>query len=132
MKFVAALTVILLLCSFVYAAPIANTDGKVQAIALPIVNSILAGYNDGDYSKWAKHFSSDMRTALPERKFETTRKTLLRNLGKFLSKEYVGFLTQENMTVVLYKGRFKKGESLIKVVLSKERGKVIVTGLWFQ
>jgi len=62
------------------------------------------------------------------------RSQLLKKLGKYKSKEYLGFLNQERYTIVLWKGKFAESNNdiLIKLVLSKRQDKTVVVGLWFQ
>jgi hypothetical protein len=61
------------------------------------------------------------------------RQELMKKLGKFKNKEYVGFLTQQRYTVILWKSKFSAtaDDILIRLVLSKRQNKV-VAGLYFQ
>jgi hypothetical protein len=62
------------------------------------------------------------------------RANIMKKLGKYQSRTYLGFLQKGNFTVVLWRGRFSASDDdvLIKLVLSKRGDKVLVTGLWFQ
>lgn len=98
------------------------------------MDEILAGFTENDYIKYSKHFDSQMLQVIPEEKFRITREQILYGFGNYQSKKYLGYLNQNNMTVVLYKGKFDKfnGDVLIKVVLGKEGDLYYVQGLWFQ
>jgi hypothetical protein len=116
------------------AAPIATSDQQVKAVAEPIIDNLLAGFNEGNYAQYSKDFDATLREAIPEKKFQQVRGELLKKLGKYKDKKYLGFLNQQAYTVVLWKGAFAgtKDHVLIKLVLSKRQDKVVVVGLWFQ
>lgn len=116
------------------AAPIGTSDQQVKALAEPILDNLLAGFNQGNYAQYARDFDATLREAIPEKKFQQVRDELLKKLGKYKNKKYLGFLNQQAYTIVLWKGTFAKtqDEVLIKLVLSKRQDKVVVVGLWFQ
>ena len=116
------------------ADPVGTNDQQVKSIAEPIVDNLLGGFNEGNYKQYSKNFDSAMREAIPEKKFQQVRQDLLKKLGKFQDKKYLGFLNQAPYTIVLWKGKFDKTKNdiLIKLVLSKRQDKVFVAGLWFQ
>lgn len=109
-------------------------DQQVKAMAEPILDNVLAGFNKGDYAQYAKDFDDTLREAMPEKKFQQVREDLIKKLGAYQSKKYLGFLNQKAYTVVLWKGAFAATQDnmLIKLVLSKRQDKVVVVGLWFQ
>jgi hypothetical protein len=116
------------------ADPVATNDKEVKSIAEPIVDNLLKGFNEGNYAEYSKNFDEAMLEAIPEKKFQQVRKDILKKLGKFKNKKYLGFLNQSPYTIVLWKGAFggTKNDILIKLVLSKRQDKVFVTGLWFR
>jgi hypothetical protein len=116
------------------AAPVGTSDQQVKAAAEPILDNLLAGFNQGNYAQYAKDFDATLREAIPEKKFRQVRDELLKKLGKYKNKKYLGFLNQQAYTVALWKGAFAKtpNDVLIKLVLSKRQDKVVVVGLWFQ
>ncbi len=125
---------ILLLALPAAAAPVGADEVQVKAVAEPILDNLLAGFNQGDYAQYSKDFDDTLREAIPEKKFQQVRQELLKKLGTFNSKTYLGFLNQQAHTVVLWKGKFAdtQDDILIKLVLSKRQDKVVVVGLWFQ
>lgn len=125
---------ILFLAMPLTAAPVGTSDQEVKAVADPILENLLAGFNQGNYAQYSKNFDETLREAIPEEKFQQVRRELMKKLGSFKSKNYLGFLNQQAHTVVLWKGAFTdtQDDVLLKLVLSKRQDKVVVKGLWFQ
>lgn len=123
-----------LLTLAVAGAPVGTSDQQVRSLAEPILDNLLAGFNQGDYAKYSKDFDAALREAIPEKKFQQVREDILKKFGKYREKNYLGFLNQEPYTVALWKGAFAgtQNDILIKLVLSKRQDKVLVVGLWFQ
>jgi hypothetical protein len=116
------------------AAPVGKDDQQVKSIAEPILDNLLGGFNEGNYAQFSKNFDNTMRQTINEQKFKQVRGDLLKKWGKYKSNKYLGFLNHEAFTVVLWKGAFAdtKKDILIKLVLSKSKNKVNVSGLWFE
>ncbi len=116
------------------AAVIGQNAQEVQALANPILDTVLTGFNDGNYGLYAKYFDDTLKDAIPEKKFQQVRAEILKKLGKYQSRTYLGYLTQRNSTVTLWRGRFSASDDdvLIKLVLSTRGDKIQVMGLWFQ
>jgi hypothetical protein len=130
----AFLVLLLMLGSPAPAALIGQNDQQVQAIANPILDAVLTGFNDGNYALYSKYFGPTLKDAITAKKFSRVRADILKNLGKYQSRTYLGFLNKGNFTVVLWRGHFSatKDDVLIKLVLSKRGDQVQVAGLWFQ
>lgn len=116
------------------AVPVGNQNDQVLAVADPMVDNLLTGFNQGNYAQYSRDFDDTLREAIPEKKFQQVRADILKKLGKFKEKKYLGFLNQQAHTIVLWKGAFSgtPDDVLIKLVLSRRQGKVQVVGLWFQ
>jgi hypothetical protein len=128
------LAAVFLLLSPAAAAVIAQNDKDVQAIAEPILDTVLTGLNNGNYSLYSRYFDGTLKDAVTKKKFSQVRANIMKKLGKYQSRTYLGFLQKGNFTVVLWRGRFSASDDdvLIKLVLSKRGDKVLVTGLWLQ
>ena len=128
------LGLVLLLAAPALGGVIGKDDQEIKAAADPILDNLLAGMNEGNYQKYARDFDDTLKDAIPENKFAQTRTQILGKLGKYQSRAFLGALQQNNMSVVLWKGKFEKSDSdiLIKLVVSKRQDKIVVTGLWFQ
>jgi hypothetical protein len=136
-RLVACLAVVVVVClamSPAAAGPVGQNDQEVQAVANPILETVLTGLNNGNYALYAKYFDDTLKDAITEKKFLRVRADILKKIGKYQSRTYLGFLKQGNTSVALWKGRFSGAddEVLIKLVLSKRGDKVKVLGLWFQ
>lgn len=116
------------------AAPVGTGDQQVKALAEPIVDNLMTGFNQGNYAKFSKNFDATMQETIHEKKFQEVRQDLLKKWGKYQSKKYLGFLNQKEYTLVLWKAAFADTarDVLIKLVLSKRQDKVYVAGLWFE
>jgi hypothetical protein len=115
-------------------ALLATRDKEVQTVAEPIVDNLLAGYNQGNYAQYSRDFDDTLREAIPEKKFQQVRADILKIMGKYKDKKYLGFLDQQAHTMVLWKGAFEgtPDDVLIKLVIFRQQNKVQVVGLWFQ
>lgn len=116
------------------AAVLGQTDQEVQAVAEPLLEGVLAGFNDGNYAKYSQNFDETLKEAISEKKFQKVRAQILKTLGKYRSRTYLGFLKKGGTTLVLWRGRFTKSDDdvLIKLVASKRQDRYVVVGLWFQ
>ena len=135
-KNVVSILVLIVLLAVIPAAAafIGTNNDQVKAVAEPILDNLLTGFNKGNYAQYSKDFDATLREAIPEKKFQQVREDILKKLGTYKSKKYLGFLNQQAYTIVLWKGAFAgtKNDVLIKLILSKRQNKVVVVGLWFQ
>lgn len=113
--------------------PITGTEREaVLAFANPMTDSILAGYNEGDFAKYAKDFDAQMQNALPENVFRQTRELILSKIGKYVSREVSDVHRKDQFIVVIWKGKFEQEDGVeIKVIFQKIGEKNLVSGLWF-
>ena len=104
----------------------------VLAYAEPVSNSILAGYNNGNYAIYSKDFDEQMKNALTEKVFKQTREMILGKIGKYQSREISDVHKKNQFIIVLYSGKFEKENNVeVKVVFQKTGDKNLVSGLWF-
>jgi len=117
-----------------FARVIGETNEEVRAIVEPILENILEGFETNDYSKYSRDLDDTLRETIPEKKFLEVDRQIQSSIGNYQSREYLGFLTKGQMTMVLWKGRFDGSvdDVLIKLVVSERGEKYLVTGLWFQ
>ena len=129
-----SLCLALALAATTAADVVGQNDKDIQAVADPILDNLLAGFNENNYQKYQKDFDDNLKEAISEQKFLRVRTQIMGKLGKYQSRAFLGSLKQNNMSVVLYKGKFEKSDSdvLIKLVLNKRGDKILVAGLWFQ
>jgi hypothetical protein len=113
---------------------VGQRDGEVQAVADPILDTVLKGFAESDYGLYSQHFDDTLKDVISKKKFLQVRKDILKSIGAYQSRTYLGYLQKGKTTVVLWKGKFAHtpDEVLIKLVLSRRGDKTQVLGLWFQ
>ena len=116
------------------AAVIGTADEEVRAIAQPILDDVLSGFAENDYTIFSRDFDQSMKQGLSEEKFIKTDRQLENSIGNCVNRKYLGFLSQTNATETLWKARFDKSDAdvLIRLIISKKQNRYLVTGLWFQ
>lgn len=132
--FFAIISIFCLIAQPLFAEVISGTDAEVKAIASPILDTLIKGLQTNDYAKYSSQLDPTNKEIMPENKFIQANAQIENKMGECISREYLGFLNQSNMTVVLFKARFSKinDDVLAKLVISKIGGKYFATGLWFQ
>jgi hypothetical protein len=132
--YVVVISAMVVVSASAFAGVIGKTNEEVRAIAEPILDNILEGFKTDDYVKYSRDLDDTLKETIPENKFLETDRQIESSIGNYQSREYLGFLTKGQMTVVLWKGRFDRSvdDVLIKLVVSKRKDKYLVTGLWFQ
>ena len=112
------------------AAPLKETEQKVQAIADPIIDNILQAMKKGDYGAFTRDFERGLKQKLDSTLFESRREEYKKKIGEYGSRTYLGSLDQGGMTVILWKSRFSGTDDdvLLKLFLSKEGDRILVKG----
>ncbi len=81
---------------------------SIVAYADPIVDNIVAGYNNGGFEEFSRDFDLNLRTAITADNFPTTRADLMRHLGRYLSRTVADVRNEGPLVVVLYRAVFEK------------------------
>ena len=110
--------------------PTATAEPKYAG---PVAEGILQAFTDGDYTKFSKHFTEEMKNAMPQAVFEQTRAQIRVKIGDYVSKEFWRVEKQDIYTSVFYKAEFTKEPEFVtaKVVFQEVHGEMLVSGLWF-
>jgi hypothetical protein len=121
---------IIITASIVPAAAAEETD--VGDSATLIMDNILQGIYEGDYSLFSRDFAPEMKREQDREKFLQMQKTFQKTLGKLKSITYMGYYSQYGSVITLFKGKFakEKDDVLIKLILGRSGEQVKVTGLW--
>lgn len=137
MKFISLLLIGVL--TFGWAGPaaadlIAQDNREMQAVAEPILETVLKGLNEGEYEVYCQYFDDTLKRVVSPKNFAQVRGNILKSIGDYESRSYLGYLEKGKTTVVLWKGKFAKStdDVLIKLVLSRQEDQIKVSGLWFQ
>jgi len=113
-----------------FAEPISKSPTEVQKLSAPILDAIVESYNDSNYDRMGIFFSEKLFEEFPQIDFISARKSLIALYGTIQDLAYIGFLTQLNNSVVLYRATCEHSDMLIKVVLSEQGGNYKIVGLW--
>jgi hypothetical protein len=113
---------------------IGQNNPQVQAVANPILDGVLKGLQEGDYGLYSQNFDDTLKDMISKKKFLRTRSKILKSIGSYESRSYLGYLQKGKTTVVLWKGKFSNSadDVLIKLVVSRRGDQTKVLGLWFQ
>ena len=113
-------------------ASVSVDQQSVLSYANPIVDNLLAGFNEGNYAKFSRDFDHQMKTALPEAAFNQMRQSFVPKLGLYKSKAFSKAQKQEQGTLVIYDTEFEKeSEVKVRVVFTKKGDKNLISGLFF-
>ena len=117
-----------------YSAVIGSTNDEVKNVAEPILDNVMNGFTNDDYFQYSKDFDATLKETITSARFKEIRGDILKWIGSYLYREYLGFINREAITIVFWKGVFDKTEDeiLIKMVVSERNGKNFITGLWYQ
>lgn len=137
MKFIRVLLMGVLIWGAVSPAAadfVGQDNREVQAVADPILDTVLKGFKEGNYGIYSQYFDDTLKEAITAKKFSQVRDQILKSIGAYESRSYLGYLQKGKTTVVLWKGKFAAGadDVLIKLVLSRRGDQTKVLGLWFQ
>ena len=104
----------------------------VLAFSEPRMDSVLDGWNAGDYAVFSKDFSEEALMAMPSEKFEKLRNAEFTSLGRYYSREVESVVHRSDgfYTVIYYAVFANHNEVLLRVRFQAEEPHQI-SGLWF-
>jgi hypothetical protein len=106
---------------------------QIKIRATTLIEDIIQGISDGDYSLYSRHFSKPMKESQTRENFLELQRSLQKTIGKFQSLQYLGYYAQHGNLITLFKARFSKDKDdvLIRLVMEGYGADSKVTGLWF-
>ncbi len=119
------------------APPVKKTSDlaseQTQTYATKMLNEIIEGILEGDYNKYTRNLSPEMRKFQTRQVFLQLQQKLQKNLGKLQTLTYLGFYDQLGKRLGLFKAKFEKekDDALITIVLEVKDKEPKVSGLWF-
>lgn len=126
------------LCVFSWShagAAAVNVDDpeQIKTRATMLIEEIIQGISEGDYSLYSRQFSRPMKESQTRENFLELQRSLQKAIGKFQSLQYLGFYAQHGNLITLFKARFSKDKDdvLIRLVIEGYGADSKVTGLWF-
>lgn len=132
---------VMILVMAMLAGALLSGCGKVMtesdvSYASPLLDNMLSGIKDKDYSEFSKDFGSEMKTAMTEEAFNTLVDTLNSKIGDYQSRTFGGATTQasngKNYTVVVYKAKYtnETADVMITLTVGGEDGGRTVDGFF--
>jgi hypothetical protein len=97
-----------------------------------VLQDIVQGIYEGDYSRFARNLTEQMRATQNRQAFLSLQKKIQTNLGKLQSLDYLGFYSQGGFNMALFKARFSKDKDDVLITLVFDRGSSPhqVSGMW--
>jgi len=126
--------IVLFLTIAIYNISFAQDSEKdIKATAEKYLDNILTGIKENNYDKFSRDFDGDLRKSLTKQYLVTVRANMDQNLGKYISRQYLGQLKKGARILILWKASFDgtKNDVLIQLFLTKKDSKYQVTGVLF-
>lgn len=127
-----SLIFVIMLIAFVVACGQKLNSSEIRKYADPSIENILTAMNTGDYTKYSKDFSDQMKTALPENTFISQNGIIKNKIGDYASKEFTKVDSQENYVRAIYTTKFtnEPNNVMVTVVFLKDDASHKVQGLF--
>ncbi|MCK4993466.1 MAG: hypothetical protein KAS13_00280 [Candidatus Omnitrophica bacterium] len=137
MKHVLFYLMVFLMCAAAmpgYSAVVGTTNDEVKNVVEPILDNVMNGFTKDDYFLYSKDFDATLKETITSERFQEIRGDIVKWIGSYLYREYLGFINRDAITIIFWKGVFDKTEDeiLIKMVVSERNGEYLITGLWYQ
>ena len=102
-----------------YVPPTPNLKESVNSedAGKIMFDSVLKGFDEGDYPLYVRDFSEMNKEAFDERRFDLAYRGVQDNFGKVFSSEYLGHWVKGNFTVLLWKVKYEKTKDDILMVM---------------
>ena len=101
------------------------TDAEKVNLAEPLLDRILQGVNKGDYAIYSGNFSKGLKDQITEKDFKTLNDDLLKKIGEYKSRTFLGILNKKLVDIYLWKAKFAKTDEdfIIRLFLIEDEGK---------
>ena len=106
---------------------------QVLAYADPITDNLLQGYNEYNYTKYSRDFSSQTKNGINESAFAETRILIASKIGLYQSRADNPVVTESGDYIsVNYKADFQQEQGVdVRLVFKKGDDSHQLYGLWF-
>ncbi|MBN1532891.1 MAG: DUF3887 domain-containing protein [Spirochaetes bacterium] len=105
---------------------------EMLAMAAPVADRLLSGFNRGDYPSFSKDFDEAMKQGLSDKVFVQTRDLLLSKIGRYRSRGAADVSREGPRIIVRYAADFEKERGVsVRLVFTKYPSGYLVSGLWF-
>lgn len=109
-----------------------DVKAEVLEYADPIADNLMQGFNEGNYTKYSRDFSPEMRQALDEAAFEQNRESVTSRIGLYESRRDPVVTQIDEYIAVNYKAEFEREDGVaLRFVFQKGDESHQLHGLWF-
>lgn len=101
------------------------TDAEKVNLAEPILDRILQGVNKDSYAIYSEKFSKGLKDQITEKEFKVLNDDLLKKIGEYKSRNFLGILNKKLVDIYLWKAKFTKTDEdfMIRLFLVEDEGK---------
>lgn len=105
---------------------------EVLAYADPIVENVMQGFNEGNYTIYSRDFGPEMKQALDEAAFEQNREDVTSRIGLYESRSDPVVTETGEYIAVNYRAAFEQEDGVaLRFVFQKGDESHRLHGLWF-
>ena len=117
----------------VQAANLGTDEFPIRATAEKYLDGIVEGLRTGNYRLYTHDFAPDLRAKITQKQFKKAVLQLRSRVGEYLYRDYMGFVTKGESTLVLWKAQFtaSKNDMIIILTLSREANIILVKDIRF-
>lgn len=134
MKFKRAfyLLLVIMLITFLAGCGQKLNSDEIRQYADASAENILTAMKVGDYTKYSKDFSDQMKSALPESTFKSQNSLIKNKIGDYVSKEFTKVDTQDKYVRAIYTTKFtnEPNNVMVTIVFLKDDASHKVQGLF--
>ncbi len=101
---------------------------RILAIAEPIVDSLMASYNSGDYEAYISDFSENLKQAVTQEKFNETRQFIMDRIGRYIRRNQPNVKGRGGNLILTYEADFEQETEVELRVIFHAAGKELLVG----
>jgi hypothetical protein len=110
----------------------AEEQVQVRAYADPITDNLLEGFNQDNYTRYSRNFSSEVKSALDAAAFEQNRALIVSKIGLYIARGEASVTQSGDYLAANYKVDFAQERGVdVRVVFKKGDESHQIYGLWF-
>ena len=108
------------------------SDEEILKVATPIMDNLMEGSTERDWSKHTKHFTERGKLVVTERELARQCETYQSTHGDFTERKFIGITRHPEYINVLWKQRMTKatGEYLATLTLAQRAETYLVARCW--
>lgn len=107
-----------LLGGFVQAGNLGKNEHVIRVISERVADGIIEGLRTKEYGRYSYNFHPSLRDKIPPEHFKKSAADLKTRIGDYLYRDYMGYVTKGETTMVLWKARFSKSKDDLLIILT--------------